>query len=257
MKTYIREKLFQLWYWYVSKLDKNAEVILMNYGYHDDKIVLQLTDKEEPNRYSLQLYYHFTENIKIENQEIVEIGSGRGGGLAFLVNQLKPAKAIGIELNQKAVDFCNNYYHLNGLEFKQGDAQNLDLPDNCCDVVINVESSHRYPEFQKFLQESKRILRPGGYLLITDFRYQYEMDEFNKDISVSGFEIISDKNINSEVVASLKLDDDRRRNLIKKLAPSFLHKTALNFAGATGSETYNNFENKTYIYFSLVLRKTE
>ena len=255
MKTFIREKLFQIWYWYVSKVDKNAEVILMNYGFHNEKLQLTLKDNDEPNRYSLQLYYHLATQTDITNKDIIEIGSGRGGGLTFLTNTLKPANAIGIELNQKAVDFCNKHYQVDGLDFQQGDAQNLTLLDSCCDVVINVESSHRYPEFQQFLKETLRILRPGGYLLLTDFRYDYEMEEFNKDINQSGFELIKNQNINNEVVASLKLDDIRRRALIEKLTPRFLHKTALNFAGAIGSETYNYFENKTYIYFSLTLQK--
>ena len=257
MKTFIREKLFQIWYWYVSKVDKNAEVVLMNYGYHNDELKLTLTPEAEPNRYSLQLYYYMATQAGISGKEIVEIGSGRGGGLTFLTEILKPAKSTGIELNQKAVDFCNNHYKVDGLLFQQGDAQNLTLDDSCCDIVLNVESSHRYPEFQNFLQEAKRILRPGGYLLLTDFRYNYEMEEFNMDISKSGFEIINNTNINNEVVYSLKLDDNRRRSLIKKLTPRLLHKTALNFAGAIGSETFNNFDKRVYEYFSLVLKKPE
>jgi hypothetical protein len=56
-------------------------------------------------------------------------------------------------------------------------------------------------------------------------------------------------------VKSLQLDDDRRRKLVKKLAPKVLHKIALNFAGTIGSPTYNQFLNREYLYIYYVLRK--
>ncbi|BDX38885.1 hypothetical protein CYCD_22400 [Tenuifilaceae bacterium CYCD] len=67
--------------------------------------------------------------------------------------------------------------------------------------------------------------------------------------------VVNENIINKEVIAALELDDNRRRKLIKKLAPKFLHKIALNFAGTVGSDTYNKFASNKYIYFSYVLKK--
>ena len=52
----------------------------------------------------------------------------------------------------------------------QGDAQNLPFPDESFDAVINVEASHIYPNFERFLGEVARVLRPGGHFLYADFR---------------------------------------------------------------------------------------
>jgi fatty-acid O-methyltransferase len=57
-----------------------------------------------------------------------------------------------------------------GLDFVQGDAQNLHFPDQSFDAVINVEGSHIYPNFERFLGEVARVLRPGGHFLYADFR---------------------------------------------------------------------------------------
>lgn len=54
---------------------------------------------------------------------------------------------------------------------------------------------------------------------------------------------------------ALDLDDQRRRNLVYKLTPKFLHKIALNFAGAVGSPTYNQFAKRDYIYYTYILKK--
>ncbi|HRW63532.1 MAG TPA: class I SAM-dependent methyltransferase [Bacteroidales bacterium] len=255
MKFNIRESLFRIWYWYVNKVDKNAEVLFMNYGYYNDNENVTLSEDYESNRYSIQLYHHLANETEINNKDIIEIGCGRGGGLSYITKHFAPSSALGIDLDKRAVSFCTNYYDLPELSFKQGDAQKLDLHDASCDIIFNVESSHRYPDMGAFLKEVYRILRHDGYFLYTDFRYDYEMEDLKKELEKSGLTVIKEQLITNQVVAALELDDARRRNLIKKLAPKFLHKIALNFAGTVGSETYNQFETKKYIYYSYVLKK--
>lgn len=256
LKLNLRENFFRIWYWYVNKVDKNAEILFMNYGYHDENHKLAIDGHSEPNRYSIQLYHHLANSVDIQNKDIVEIGCGRGGGLSYITRNFSVASAVGVDLNKQAVAFCNKHHKVNGLSFQQGDAQNLDLAHNVCDIVLNVESSHRYPNMQAFLQEVHRILRPGGYFLFTDFRYHYEMEEMKKALETSGLTVMRENFINKEVVAALELDDKRKRELVNKLAPKFLHKIALNFAGTIGSDTYNKIASNSYVYFSYVLRKS-
>lgn len=255
LKLNLRENFFRIWYWYVNRIDKNAEILFMNYGYHSNSQPIAFDEKNEPNRYSIQLYHHLVNAVEIENKNIIEIGCGRGGGLHYIAQNFPAASAIGIDLNKQAISFCNRHYTVDGLSFIQGDAQKLSLKNNICDIVINVESSHRYTDMKAFLKEVSRILNPGGYFLFTDFRYDYEIEDVKKDLELSGLTVVNENIINKEVIAALELDDNRRRKLIKKLAPKFLHKIALNFAGTVGSDTYNKFASNKYIYFSYVLKK--
>ena len=251
----IRDSLFRIWYWYVNKVDKQAEILFMNYGYSDEEQEILLDEKNEPDRYAIQLYHHLASATEIKNKDIVEIGCGRGGGLFYITKNFAPASAKGVDLDKQAVSFCNRYYSLDGLSFLQGDAQHLCLENNSFDVVFNVESSHRYPDMKAFLGEVFRILRPGGYFLFTDFRYDHEIEGMKKELEWSGMTMVKERFINQEIVAALELDDERKRTLVTKLAPKFLHEIALNFSGTTGSETYNRFASQKYIYFSYVLKK--
>ena len=255
MKFNVREKLFRIWYWYVNKVDKQGEILFMNYGYCDKDQEVSLDEQNESDRYSIQLYHHLTISTEIANKDIVEIGCGRGGGLAYITRNFSPASAKGVDLDKQAISFCNSNYSLDGLSFLQSDAENLSLDSLSCDVVINVESSHRYPNMKLFLKEVSRILRPGGYFLLTDFRYDHEMEELKKELELSNLTVQTEQFINQEVIAALELDDARKRRLVKKLAPKFLHQIALNFSGTIGSETYNRFETGKYVYFSYVLKK--
>ena len=255
MKTRLKDLFFKVWYWYVSNIDKNAEVRFMNFGYSSTDQKLALSEEDEPNRYSIQLYHQIVESLDLEGKSLLEVGSGRGGGLSYVAKNFGLKTAVGVDLNQRAVNFCNDFYKIDGLSFQQGNAQNIALKDQSFDVLLNVESSHRYPDFMAFLGEVKRILKPGGYFLFTDFRYDWEMPELNAELESLGFERIRYANITPNVVKSLELDDERRKVLIKKLAPKVLHPIALNFAGTVGSETYNWFNTGKYEYFSYVFQK--
>lgn len=252
----VREWMFGVWYRYVNNIDKNAEILFMNYGYSDPQIKVDLDQLDESNRYSIQLYHLLGSAVEIQNKDIAEIGCGRGGGLSYIVRKFSPATAIGVDIDKSAVKFCNRFYKLNGLSFLQGNAQELSfLKDSSCDVIINNESSHRYPKMDKFLNEVHRILRPGGYLVFADFRFDHDLDGMFKHIENSGFDVLKKVDITENVISALKLDDQRKRLLVKKLAPRPIRKIALNFAGTIGSDTFNKFVNREYQYFHYLMQK--
>lgn len=252
---FFREWCFRTWYWYVNRADKNAEILFMNFGYSDNDDKINLDNKDISNRYSIQLYHNLVDGTKLDNKRILEVGCGRGGGLNYVNRRFNPGTTCGLDMNKTAIDFCKKYYKVGNESFFQGDAQKLPFQDESFDVILNVESSHRYPDMKAFLSESYRTLKPGGYMLFTDFRYDYEMDELLDQFNRSGLKLLSQTDITENVVIALEKDDERRRKLIKRLAPGFLHGLALNFAGAVGSETYQLFKTRKYIYVKYILRK--
>lgn len=252
----LRELMFKGWYWYVNNIDKKAEVLFMNYGYTHQNMPVTLEPRDEPNRYSAQLYHLLGNAAELKNKDIAEIGCGRGGGLSYIVRTFAPATAMGIDLDKRAAKFCNSHYKLKGMSFKQGDAQNLAfLNDNSFDIILNVESSHRYQNMDLFLKEVHRLLRPGGHFLFTDFRWDWEKPELKQQLANSGLNILKEEMITNHVVKALEADDLRKRALVKKLVPGFIHKVALNFAGTIGSNTYNHFASRKYEYYNYVMQK--
>ena len=257
VKSNFRDLLFRIWYYYVNKIDKNADILFMNFGYADATPAIKLETQDECNRHSIQLYHYLASAVDLKHKDIVEIGCGRGGGLEYINRYFSPASAIGIDLNKQAIAFCNRYYTLKELSFLQGDAQKLPLGNNTCDVIINVESSHRYPDMNLFLKEVYRILRPDGYFLFTDFRYDFEISLLQNELQSSGMSLIKEEFITQQVINALELDDGRKKKLVETLIPRFLHKTALDFAGTIGSETYSRFVSRKYVYFNYILQKNK
>ncbi len=66
----------------LAKRFKNFDYYFMNYGYvpFTFEKPLSLLPEDETNRYSLQLYHYLCALVDLSEKEMLEIGSGRGGG---------------------------------------------------------------------------------------------------------------------------------------------------------------------------------
>jgi ubiquinone/menaquinone biosynthesis C-methylase UbiE len=244
--------MFRLLYRMINSFDRDKLVIFMNYGYSTAGEDLSLNDDDEKNRYPIQLYRHLTDRIDLKGKSLVEIGCGRGGGLSHTARNSGASSLIGIDIEKTAVKFASKEYSEANLSFLEGNAENVPLPDDSCDVVLNVESSHRYLSFGKFISEVARILKPGGTFLFTDFRYPGEWAEFRELVSSAGLVKQWECDITENVLLALRKDTPRRLALVKAFAPRILQKGIINFSGCVGSETYRFFENRTYEYKSFL-----
>lgn len=247
--------LFRMLYRYISLIDSKKEIIFMNYGYHDESETIQLHSSDETNRYSIQLYHRLAKTVKLSGKDIMEIGSGRGGGISYITRTFKPKSALGIDLDAKATSFGNKHHKVKGLSFKQGNAMQLDIVSDSIDVIFNVESSHRYSNVKLFFDEVYRCLKPGGHFLFTDFRFDHQMNDLTHLLAGYNFIKFDEQLINNEVIKALDMDYDRRVKLVNKLAPPFIKKHIHNFAGNVGSPTYLSLKNQNWIYFVFCFQK--
>lgn len=255
MKEKVKNVFLRIWYWYISTVDTNAEVTFMNYGFAKDDHKVDLKDEDEKNRYSAQLYNYVATGVDVKGKDILEVGCGRGGGLSYIKRYLEPGSATGLDLNKKAIEFCKNYYAKDKIEFFQGNAEKLVFEDNSFDVVINVESSHRYNSMDKFLNEVYRVLKPGGYFLITDFRHTDKLDKLSKQFKDSNFNLVKDELITLHVLEALNITSAERELLISKMAPKLLKGLGKKFAATEGTPTYNKFAQQEFEYFYNILQK--
>lgn len=256
---YLRQPIIRRWYEYISALDKDANMLLINYGYVDldpDAKPLELSAEDEKCRYPIQLYHHVASAIDWVGQEALEVGSGRGGGAAYIKRRFKPESIIGIDITANAVDFCNRYYSIEGLSFARGDAESLQFDDNSFDVVINVESSMYYLNVERFFREVVRVLRPNGYFLYADMRYLEEIDTWRAQLRNTGLQLMEEEDITSNVVRALELDSERRRKLINQYVPKIFHGLFNEFAGMTGAGlAHGSPKAGERIYLNFVFRK--
>mgnify|MGYP005654330423 FL=1 len=127
---------WKFWYNLFAKKSGSHAFRFMNYGYDEDGYCLDLLEQDEAERYSIQLYHHTATQIDISKKNLLEVGSGRGGGSYYIQRYLKTRTVTGLDISSDAVQLSNSSFDTPGLSFVQGDSESLPFEDNTFDVVL-------------------------------------------------------------------------------------------------------------------------
>jgi ubiquinone/menaquinone biosynthesis C-methylase UbiE len=253
-----KKLLWRQWYQFLAGHHQTKAWSFMNYGYaslHDHSDRLKLDEEDEPNRYFIQLYRHVATAVDLTNLDVLEIGSGRGGGASYIKRYLNPKALTGVDFSDKAVQFCKRTHDVDGLSFIKGDAESLSFDAERFDIVINIESSHCYGSMEAFLANVKRVLRHRGYLLYADLRNRNDVVVLQRQMEQSGMKILKREDITPNIIKSLDLDNERKLLLIRAFFKTWLLKSFQEFAGVKGSKIYAGFKSGAMVYLHYVLQK--
>lgn len=105
---------------------------------------------------------------------VVDIGTGRGELLAVAV-KMGAARAVGVEYAEAAVAMANQTLEAHGVTDKAevilADARAIPVDDATADLVTMLDVvEHLSPdELARTLQEARRVMKPGGRLLVHTF----------------------------------------------------------------------------------------
>jgi len=200
------------------------DVVFFNFGYEEDPPMgLPLSPSDEPNRYCIQLYHVTASQVDLTGKRVLEVSCGAGGGASYIMRNLGPAAYTGLDLNPASIDMCRERHQLPGLDFVQGDARNLAFPDESFDAVINVEASHQYPDFPRFLAEVARVLRPGGYFLYADSRRAPVVAAWELALAGAPLRKILERAIDKEVNRGLAANTRRTQEQLVRRLPAFMN----------------------------------
>jgi SAM-dependent methyltransferase len=97
--------------------------------------------------------------------DVLDVASGEGYGTALLAQVAK--SAIGIDISAEAADHAASQYRSPNLRYLQGDARKIPLADESVDIVTSFETIEHFYEQDEFLAEVRRVLRPGGRLIVS------------------------------------------------------------------------------------------
>ncbi len=101
------------------------------------------------------------------NKSILEIGCGSGHG-ALQILRDRPASYIGVDIMPEQIQLAQKRSVKNCV-FKLMDASDLSyFPDKSKDIVVICRILHHMPEWKKAIKECSRVLKPGGYIYITE-----------------------------------------------------------------------------------------
>lgn len=108
--------------------------------------------------------YHFARQFSID-KEVLEIACGSGMGLGYLA---KAAKTVtGGDIDEKNLSFSRKHYtNRENISVLHLDAHQLPFPNENFDTIILFEAIYYLEKPEKFIEESYRVLRKNGTIII-------------------------------------------------------------------------------------------
>jgi ubiquinone/menaquinone biosynthesis C-methylase UbiE len=105
---------------------------------------------------------------------VLDVGCGPGHFARMLAEAVRQeGSVIGIDAAPEMIEYANRKARrIPNCAFQVGTVESLPFPDGSFDVVVSTLMVHHLPEEGRadVVREMRRVLRPGGTLLLADFK---------------------------------------------------------------------------------------
>jgi len=111
----------------------------------------------------------------LQPREILDVATGTADMAIFMTRYLHPEKITGIDISKGMLDIGRQKIARHKLEgrivLQEGDSENIQAPDNTFDAITVAFGVRNFENLEKGLKEMRRVLRPGGRLVILEFSH--------------------------------------------------------------------------------------
>jgi ubiquinone/menaquinone biosynthesis C-methylase UbiE len=134
-------------------------------GFYQDRILPFLIDLSMRQR---QLAAYRNRVIPAAEGRVLEIGMGSGLNLPFYTDKVQ--RVIGLDPSPRLLSMARRLLPrvVPPVEFFEGSAEQLPLEDASVDTVVTTWTLCSIPDAQRALREMRRVLKPGGRLLLVE-----------------------------------------------------------------------------------------
>ncbi len=101
-------------------------------------------------------------------ERVLDVGGGTGRAARALARDTEEVPGRNVTVVDASARMLAQARE-NGLPAVRGDAAELPFRDGSVDAVTIVDALHHFPDRDGALAEAKRVLRPGGVLVVRDF----------------------------------------------------------------------------------------
>ncbi|CAF1086118.1 unnamed protein product [Adineta steineri] len=247
-----------LWYEKISIIYTDVnELQFMNWGYAD---VDEHID-DHTGYYSKKLYQQVLANVTLTDQNILEVGCGRGAGAAWCVRTYTPHSYVGIDPSRNTINLCEQRYStIPRLSFMTADPKtHLPFQNESADIVLSIETTNVFDEIvavKEFIDEITRVLTPDGYFLWCGLCNADGSSVLIDYLTANNVFIIKEKiNITRNVLHALDIQSNSRADFIDRYIQPPDQDYCRLLAGLPGTQLYDNLQQGYAEYWRVVFRK--
>lgn len=117
-----------------------------------------------------------------EDRDVLEVACGAGQGLGALAR--KARRVVGGDYTSRLLGMARSQYR-SRMPLTQLDAQAMPFRDGSFDVVVLFEALYYLPEPAAFAREARRVLRPGGHIVLCTVNCEWA--DFNPSPFSTGY----------------------------------------------------------------------
>lgn len=102
--------------------------------------------------------------------QILDVACGLGGLIQNLNDAFTDVDLTGINIDVRQLEICQRLQstNANALRWQEADACDLPFAAATFDTVFCIEAMFHFASRERFLDEARRVLKPGGVLVLTD-----------------------------------------------------------------------------------------
>ena len=100
--SWTRKLFFKALYEILPRLNGKGDWQFMNYGYspfEEEALKMKKPEKRRLQQYPMQMYHYLACCSDLKNLNVLEVGSGRGGGANYIAKNFNPKLITGLDFS--------------------------------------------------------------------------------------------------------------------------------------------------------------
>jgi ubiquinone/menaquinone biosynthesis C-methylase UbiE len=130
------------------------------------------TQRVAEHAYQLLSYINYSSGWRY-----LDVGCGVGAAARKLA-ATSGLSVTGIDIDPEQIQATKREAPRPNLQYKVMDATRLEFADSAFDVVASRMATHHISHWERAFSEMVRVLRPGGYLIYSDFVFPFWLAKF-------------------------------------------------------------------------------
>jgi len=143
-----------------------------------------------------------------ESETVLDLGSGAGLDCFLAAKRVEAkGKVIGVDMTPEMIDKARGNAQKEGyenVEFRLGEIENLPVSDESIDIVISNCVINLSPDKRRVFNETFRVLRSGGRLMVSDIILLKKLPDFIKNSPEAYVGCISGAMMKDEYLGAIK-----------------------------------------------------
>jgi MPBQ/MSBQ methyltransferase len=112
------------------------------------------------------------------NGPLLDVGCGLGGTSGYLAQHFPADSVYGINVSAFQIEKCRE--RTPQAHFEVMPAEKMRFPNDMFEAVVSVEAAMHFKGRREFLQESWRVIKPDGEIVVADMVFNGEPKAFRK-----------------------------------------------------------------------------